>query len=159
MTDSKKTDKTKEKVEELKKERDEFLSGWQRARADFSNYRKNERERLSEAQKRKKKKIFLDLLEVIDNFELAEKNIDKEDLKNDTVVGLLNVKKQLLDILKSYGVKEMKVEGKEFDPNIHEAVAMIESDDDPDTIAEEVRKGYLIDGELLRPARVKVTKN
>lgn len=145
-------------LEEIRKKRDEYLEGWKRARADFVNYKKNEAARLSKARKKEKKKIILDLLEIVDNFYLAEKNIpDKE--KNDYLTGLLNIRKQMEKFLKSYGVEEIDTVGNEFDPNIHEAVAMVDSEEsDNNKIIEEVNKGYLLDGELLRPAKVKVAK-
>lgn len=165
MTKEKKEKKEEEKKnneEELKKikeEREEYLNGWKRARADFINYKKNEKSRLEEAKRAEKKKHILELIEVLDNFRLAEKNMDKDRVNENYLSGFMTIKKQLVNILKSNGVEEINSTGKEFDPNLHEAVAMVEKEGvDSEKIIEEVRKGYLLDGELLRPAKVKVAK-
>lgn len=166
MTNKVEKEKKKKKEEEgeeyelreVKKRRDEYLEGWKKARADFVNYKRNETARLSRVKKNEKKKIILDLLKIIDNFYLAEKNIP-EDKKNDYLIGLLNIRKQMEKFLIDYGVEEIDTIGKEFDPNIHEAIAMVDSEKhDNNTIVEEVSRGYLLDGELLRPAKVKVAK-
>lgn len=150
--------KEENKLEETKKRRDEYLEGWKKARADFINYKRNETARLSKVKKNEKKKIILDLLKIIDNFYLAEKNIPEEK-KNDYLIGLLNIRKQMEKFLIDCGVEEIETIGKEFDPNLHEAIAMVDSNDhDNNIIVEEVNKGYLLDGELLRPAKVKVAK-
>ena len=147
------------KLQELKKERDEYLNGWKRARADFINYKKNEKSRIAKARKNEKKDIILEILSILDNFNIAEKNIDKEEVSDDYWSGLMSIKRQLENLLFSYGVEPIECLGEEFDPNIHEAVAMIEDENTTsEQIVEEVRKGYLLDGELLRPAKVKVAK-
>ncbi len=152
-------DKNLKELEEVKKERDEYLNGWKRARADFANYKKNEGSRLKEARRKEKKKHILEFLEVLDSFRLAEKNMDKEEVDKNYLDGFESIKKQLLNILKSNGVEEIDSVGEKFDPNLHEAVVMIEKEGvDSEEIIEEVRKGYLLDGELLRPAKVKVAK-
>ena len=69
------------------------------------------------------------------------------------------LEKQLKKLLKSYGVEEISAIGEEFDPNLHEAVAMVDVEDaNQEEIIEVVRRGYFMDGELLRPAQVKVAK-
>ncbi len=147
-----------ENIEKIKKERDEYLNGWKRARADFVNYKKKQESKIIEAKKRERRKMILDFLEILDNFYLAEKNIP-EDEQNDYLLGLLNIKKQIINILKNYGVEEIKTVGEEFDPNLHEAVAMVDVEEEENNkIVEEINKGYLLNGELLRPAKVKVAK-
>jgi len=154
--DNGQVDKTK--MEKVKKERDKYLDGWKRAKADFVNYKNNEIARLESVKKREKKKILLDLLEIMDSFALAEKNIPETE-KNDYLIGLLNIKKQLEKLLDNYGIREIETVGKEFDPNLHEAAAIVVNDSvEDDIIVEEINKGYLLDGELLRAAKVKVAK-
>ncbi len=147
-----------ENTKTIKKERDEYLEGWKRARADFVNYKKNEAARIEAAKKRVKKDFINDILEILDNFYLAEENMT-EDEKGHYSTGFINIRKQFEKLLKDRGVQIIDCEGREFDPNLHEAIAMIDSEKgESDEIAEVVRKGYLLDGELLRPARVKVIK-
>ncbi|MGM0438851.1 MAG: nucleotide exchange factor GrpE [Patescibacteria group bacterium] len=149
----------KNELEKLKAEKEEYLNGWKRARADFSNYKKNEKARIEKARKQEKKKLILEVLEVLDNFYLAEDNIDKDKVDENYLSGFSSIKKQLENLLNSYGVEEISAVGEDFDPNLHEAVAMVEIEDaNQEEIIEVVRKGYLMDGELLRPARVKVAK-
>ena len=165
MTKDKKEKKEKEEkkneedIKKIKEEREEYLNGWKRARADFVNYKKNESARLEKAKRTEKKKHILELIEVLDNFQLAEKNMDKDRVNENYLSGFMTIKKQLVNILKSNGVEEINSTGEEFDPNLHEAVAMVEKEGvDSEKVIEEVRKGYLLDGELLRPAKVKVAK-
>lgn len=170
MTKKKKEKKNKEEevdqVEELKEEikkieaeKEEYLSGWKRAKADFINYKKKEKERSKKEKWRIKKKIVLDMLEVLDSFYLAEKNIDKSQVDENFLSGFRNIKKQLIDTLSSYGLEEVPSVGEIFDPNLHEAVVMVEDEEaEEEEVIEEVRRGYFLDGELLRPARVKVSK-
>ncbi len=146
-------------LEKLKQENEEYLNGWKRAKADFINYKKNESEIIKKEVEREKKKLFLDLLDILDSFNLAEKNITKEDLKNGNLVGLLKIKEQLEKLLKNNKITEIKTVGEDFDPNLHDAIVICEKEEtESDKIIEEIKKGYLIDGQLLRPAQVKVTK-
>ena len=134
--------------EECEKKASEYLAGWQRARADFLNYKKEEMERIGEFLKYASEEFVLKIIPVLDNFEMAEKNLS-EDIKNsENIKGILQIKKQLEDFLKNQGVEEIKTAGEKFDLNFMEAVQN----------AEEERKGYKINGRLLRPAKVRVTK-
>jgi len=83
-----------------------------------------------------------------------------EDLKNDEKIkGILKIKTQIKDFLKSQGVEEIECLGKKFDPNLHEVVEEVNKEGvEPGTVIEEIRKGYKINGRLLRPAKVRVTK-
>ena len=123
-------EEVKNELGECQKQRDEYLAGWQRARADLLNYKKEEIERIGELIKYVGEEIILKILPILDNFELAEKNSS----------GFSQIKIQLKDLLKSYGVEEIKSEGK-FDPQIHEVVGESEK-------FEEVQKGYTINGRL-----------
>ncbi|MBI2449983.1 MAG: nucleotide exchange factor GrpE [Candidatus Nealsonbacteria bacterium] len=147
----------KKKLEECDKQKEEYLAGWQRARADFLNYKKEEMERIAELLKYGTEELVLKVLPILDNFESAEKNLsNKED---DNIRGLLQIKKQLQDLLKSQGMEEIKTVGEKFDANWHEIVGEVEErGKEPGVIIEEIQKGYIINGRLLRPAKVKVVK-
>jgi len=107
----------KKKLEECEKLKDEYLAGWQRERADFLNYKREELERIGEILKYTNVGLILNILPILDNFEIAEKKIP-EDLKNDeNVKGILQLKNQILDFLKNQGVEEIKSLGEKFDPN------------------------------------------
>ncbi len=149
----------KKKLAEYEKKRDEYLAGWQRSRADFLNYKKEEIERIGEILKYGGEELILKLLPILDNFYLVEKKLP-ENLKNDeNVKGILQIKAQILDFLKNQGVEGIKTVGKKFDPNFQEAVQTIEKKGaEPGIVLEETQKGYTIYGRVLRPAKVKVIK-
>lgn len=149
----------KKKLEECQKKRDEYLAGWQRARADFLNYKKEEMEKIKEILKYGNENLILKILPILDNFYLIEKKLP-ENLKNDeNLKGVLQIKTQFQDFLKNQGIEEIKTIGKKFDPNFMEAVEEAEAKDKKSgTIIEEIQKGYTIHGKVLRPAKVKVAK-
>ena len=93
------------------------------------------------------KMFILPLLEIMDNFDRAG-TLD---------AGIESIKKQLEDYLKANGVEAMKVAGEKFDPLKHEAMESVDGDESG-VVAEEKQKGYLMKGEVLRPAKVKVYK-
>ncbi len=147
------------KLKECQKSKDEYLAGWQRARADLLNYKKGESERLQEFLKFTTESWFWKFLSILDNFEVAEKKIPAK-LKEDVhVKGILQIKKQLLDFLRTQGIEEIEALGLKFNPSFHEAVDEVETKDkESGTIIEEIQKGYKFDNKVLRPAKVKVAK-
>lgn len=171
----KKPEDLKKKLEECEKLRNEYLAGWQRARADFLNYKKEEMERMSEIIKYANIELILKTLPILDNFELAENKL-AENLRNDeNVKGILQIKTQIIDFLKNQGIEEIKSLGEKFDPNLHEVTEEVEPSFAPASaeakackkategkesgiIITEVQKGYFLHGKVIRPARVKVAK-
>ena len=157
----------KKKLEEYEKQKCEYLTGWQREKADFLNYKREEMERVGEFLKYANEAFILKILPVLDNFEVVKRKLP-ENLKNDeNVKGLLMIKNQILDFLKSQEVEEIKSIGEKFDPHLHEIVGEVASSEalakenkriESGIIIEEIQKGYKINGRLLRPAKVKVTK-
>jgi molecular chaperone GrpE len=152
-----KLEELKKELEECQKKRDDYLAGWQRARADFLNYKKEEIERIEELLKYAGVELILKMLPILDNFDLIEKKLADRLKKDENLKGILQIKIQILDFLKSEGVKEMKAVGEKFDPNFHEAVETVEGKE-PGKVLEETQKGYLLNGRVLRPAKVKVSK-
>jgi molecular chaperone GrpE len=150
---------SKEKLEKCEKQKEEYLAGWQRARADFLNYKKEEMERISGLVLYAHEEMILKILPILDNFSLVEKKLPSDLKNNSNMEGVLQIKNQFQELLKNYGVEEMKVLGEKFNPNFHEAVEEVEiKDKEKGIIVEEIQKGYLIQGKVLRAARVKVTK-
>src|SRR4030042_5000221 len=145
----------KKKLEECLKQKDEYLAGWQRARADFLNYKKEEMERITALLAYAGEELILKIIPILDNFELIEKKLPEGLKKDENVKGILQLKNQILDFLKNQGVEEMKTAGEKFDPNLHEAIETKEGGESG-VIIEEIQKGYIINGRLLRPAKVKV---
>lgn len=153
-----KKEKKPTKLEECQQQKDEYLAGWQRAQADLMNYKKEESTRTGEILKYKQTETLLNELQLLDNFDIAEKLMPK-DLKNDPHVdGLLKIKIQLLNYLKSQGLEEIKVLNSQFDPNFCEVLEEVAAEEESGTIVEVAQKGYLLDGKVIRPAKVKTAK-
>ncbi len=141
-----------------KHKKNEYLENWKRERAAFLNYKKEEGERMERVIKFANQELILNILDILDNIYIAEEKLPK-DLKGDEwVKGILNIKSQILEFLKNQGVEEIKCLKKEFDPNFHEAVEMAESDSKPGIIIKEIKKGYILNGRVIRPAKVKIAK-
>jgi len=152
-------DSFKKKLKECQKEKEEFLTGWQRARADFLNYKKEEAERVRRILKYANEDLVFKILPILDNFEKAEEGISKELKDDEYFKGILQIRNQLQGLLKSQGVEEIKSLGEKFNPNFHEVVEEVKVEDkESGIVVEETQKGYMFEGKLLRPAKVKVTK-
>ena len=151
-------DEAKKLVEKLKKcevEKDEYLNGWKRAKADFINYQKDEAKRFEEAIKFANWDLVRDLITVLDSFDLAIVVLGKEVEK-----GIYLIRNQLEDVLRKRGLEKIMIPvGQKFDPTLHEAISEVESDQPAGTIVEEVERGYSLNGRVIRPARVKITKS
>jgi molecular chaperone GrpE len=161
-----KVEELKKKIEELKKQleeteklKEEYLNGWKRARADLLNYKMEELERMEKVKEKVREKLFFEFLPVLDSFDRAEKLISEKERGNNSIQGLLQIKKQILEWLKKYGVERMECKGEKFNPLYHEVVEEVDTDEyETGVIIEEVEKGYKIGNNILRPAKVKVAK-
>ena len=141
---------------------DEAKEALARRQADFENYRKRiERER-GEAHSRVVSDVARKLLPVVDNLGRAldaEKTVQSHESREfrHFLHGVELINKQLSDVLESLGIQPIISVGERFDPHIHEAVVTEPSDQyEPDTVTEELARGYRIGDRLLRPAMVKV---
>lgn len=158
-TENIKIEKIKKELKECQELGQEYLTGWQRARADFINYKKEEEERIKRLLEWQKENLILKILPILDNFQLAEENLDEGLKKQQNVSGLRQIKKQLEEFLKTQGAEELDVLDKEFDPNTSEAVEEIEKKDvQAGIVLEIIQKGYCLNGKIIRPAKVVVNK-
>ncbi len=125
--------------------------------AEFDNYRRRTRQEQALAEQNGKREVLLELLEVMDDFERALLHLGNAP---DAVAdGLRLIHERFSDVLHSNGVISFDSEGKPFDPTVHEAMTLIDSDgEESGTVYTEHRRGYFINGKLLRPARVAVLK-
>jgi molecular chaperone GrpE len=159
MSDKKNLKKKKKTPDKKKLQAQEYLEGWQRAKADFENYKKEEDRRFQELTQRLKADFILQLLPVIDNFEEAFKHLSDQDKKADWLQGILKIKEQLEKILKDDNVEEIAAKGKDFDPNFHEAVGEAKSEaKHRDKVIKVLQKGYKMGDDVIRPAKVYVGK-
>lgn len=145
-----------DELTEAEKQRDEYLSGWQRTKADFINYKKEEMKRLQDVAAYGNEDLIRDLIAVLDNFDLALRNMEKAGAVER---GIYLIRSQIDDILKKRGLEKVEVkEGDEFDPMVAEAMAEVPSERPPGTIVEEVEPGYRLKEKVIRAARVIISK-
>ena len=126
--------------------------------ADFDNFRKRTNKEKEELETQVKCKTITELLPVVDNFERARSHLNPQADSGQTIhKSYQSVYKQLVDCLKRVGVSPMRPEGKEFDPNLHEAVMREQTEEYPEgTVMEELVRGYFLGDRILRHAMVKV---
>jgi molecular chaperone GrpE len=147
-----------QKLADCQKAKKEYLAGWQRARADFLNYKKTEEARRNEFLKAQKESFLLEAVAILDNFERAAECLTEKDKEDNNIRGFLQIKKQFEIFLKNNGLEEIKALGEKFDPALHEAVeVLIDKDSGPGVVVSVVRKGYRFDGRTIRPVRVKIS--
>lgn len=146
----------KQELEECKKQVEENLAGWQRAKADLVNYKKDQEKYLEEFRKYASEDMIIKLLPTIDSFELATKHLPKDLKDSDWAKGMICIKNQFDNFLKDVGVEEIKSVGEKFDPSLFESVGEEESDQEEGIIIAEIQKGYKMFGKVVRVGKVKV---
>ena len=134
----------------------EHHDAWLRAKAETENVRRRAAEDIAKASKFAVEKFARELLAVKDSLEagLATENPSVESLKSGTELTL----KQLVAAFEKSSLKEINPVGEKFDPNFHQAISMIEADQEPNTVVTVLQKGYLLAERVLRPALVVVAK-
>ncbi len=148
------------KIDEHKKSAKENFEKLKRAQADFENYKKILDKDKQEFVKYAEKGIILDILSLIDEFEIALNAVRKEIEDNEKLKGIKVIYNKFIEFLNKMGVKPIKAIGEPFDPFLHEALLSEKTDEYPeDTILQEIKKGYYLKDKVLRPALVKISKN
>ncbi len=144
---------------ETKRERDEYLELARRTRADFENYRKRVARETSEALARGKAELARELLPVIDNLERALETRAEPSAHEALVKGVALVHEELRGRLQSAGVEAFDPTGEAFDPQLHEALSTQPAEGtEPGVVVETLSKGYRLNGQVLRPAKVVVSR-
>lgn len=147
-------DQIKDELKSITEEKDEYLNKLKRMKADFVNYRNRTKKEKNRIESRTKMDFINSILPVIDNFERALKSVDED---SEFLSGVQMIYKQLLDVLKKEGLEIIDTEGQEFDPQYHEAIMQLDTDEyESGYIVEEVQKGYILEDIVVRPAMVKV---
>lgn len=154
-----KKDDLEKKLEECNLQKNEYLSMLQRAQADLINYKKEEALRIKEVGDYIKELILTQIFPILDNLKKAEDQIPR-DLRNDpNINGLLKIGEQIEGFLRNQGFERIEAAGKDFNPNFHEAVQTLDMPNEKSgKIIEEIQRGYILNGRVVRPARVKVVK-
>jgi molecular chaperone GrpE len=146
-------------IENLQKEKDELFAQLQRVSADYANFQKRVPRQISDSISYEKEKIIKSLLPMLDNFEHTLQNAAKAENTEAIAKGVKIIYDQMLDILKSHGVEQMKTLGHPFDPTSHSAMMRkSEPEKDDNIVLEEFQKGYKLNGRVIRPSKVVVNK-
>ncbi len=142
-----------------KKEKEEYLLGWQKERADFANYKKEEDSRRVMFSEAMRERILSSFLSVMDSFNMAFTNKEAwEKVDPNWRKGVEYIYSQMNGVFEEYGVKPVGIDGEVFDPSQHESIDMVATDkkEDNHKIANVIQKGYKLGERVIRPARVNV---
>ena len=148
-------------IDDLEKQCGEYLNLLQRTKAEFENYKKRSKKEKSDLEYYANEGLLLKLLPILDNIQRSiafmENGIDARMLR--FFEGMKMVEKQFVDLLFEYGVVPFESIGKTFDPNVHQALFVVERDDiESGVVVDEIEHGYMIYDKVLRDAKVSVSK-
>jgi len=148
-----------EELDDLRKKVDDFSDGWQRERAEFSNYKKRITRDQDAEKQNSKLAILRKYLDIHDDLELAIKNMPDHVKSDAWVNGIMLIYQKLSNLLNSEGMQLIPAENCAFNPAFHEAISSEEVEGfESGKIIEVVQKGYMIGDRVIRPARVRVAK-
>ena len=161
-------DKLCQQIDNLQKEKDELFEKLQRVSADYANFQKRVPKQIADTICYEREKIIKTLLPVLDNFEHTLQNAPAVLLRKDEAAGAENadvlvkgiqiIYDQMLDILKSHGIEQIKALGQKFDPALHEAMMKkTRPDTEENIVLEEFQKGYKLNGRVIRPTKAVVS--
>lgn len=145
--------------QKLQTQSQEYLEGWQRARAEFANYKKRVDRDMKDSYQNAAGDVIKSLLPVIDDFDRALEHIPQDLQGNQWVSGVEMIQRKLNKMLDDFGVTVVDATGQEFDPMLHEAIG-----EDADTeipsghVTVTMQKGYRVGDRVLRPALVRVAR-
>jgi len=142
-----------------KKEKEEYLTGWQKERAEFANYRKQEDDRKAIFSEAMRERILMRFLTVLDSFNMAFANKESwEKVDENWRKGVEYIYSQMNAIFEEYGIKPVGEEGEAFDPSIHQSIDVVETDKKEleHKVANVIQKGYKLGERVIRAARVNV---
>ena len=146
-------------LKECKAQKEEYLTGWQKERADFANYRRQEEDRRAGFSESVRERVLSRFLSVMDSFNIAFANKEAwEKVDPDWRKGVEYIYGQMNTIFEEYGVKEVGEVGEIFDPNIHQSIELVPTDkkEFDHTISSVIQKGYKLGERVIRPARVNI---
>lgn len=147
----------KKELKEYKKQTAEYLSGWQRAKADFVNSRREEEKNREIFAKFANERLLEEVIRIADSLELAS-NADEDNQTASLKKGIDQTYHQLLQIMRGYGVVFIEAVGLPFNPEEHESIAEEEVDDleKDQMVLAEIQRGYKMHDKVLRPTKVKI---
>lgn len=143
----------------LKKQNEEYLAGWQRARADYQNLQKDTARRITENSKYATEALLLELLPIVDHFKYAFKGIPAEERDSSWLKGIEYIQSNYMKILEEHGVEVIPTVGELFNPDLHESVEEVEADGvKTGIVVEEMATGFKLNGKVIQCAKVKIAK-
>ncbi|MDW8395039.1 MAG: nucleotide exchange factor GrpE [Anaerolineae bacterium] len=147
-------------LDEARAQAAEYLDGWQRARAEFANYKKRQEQQQAELRAFATLDLVRRLLPILDDFERAAKTLPQGIAHMTWIEGVMLIQRKLQLVLEAEGVKPIEVKpGDAFDPLYHEAVTHDEAEGfNSGQIIEELQRGYLLGERVIRPTLVRVAK-
>ena len=160
LTEKDKLGKLRLELKACQSERQEYLEGWQRSKADFVNARKNHEREKEDLARYATEGVLADIVDVLDTFDLAFSHKESwEKVDRNWRLGVESIHAKLLGTLLSHGLREIEIKtGDPFDPNRHQSVKAEPTSDKAmdDTIARVIQKGYQLGDRVMRPAKVVV---
>lgn len=147
--------------QESERKADEYLDRLKRLQAEMENFQKITRRQVQEVTSRASERLLAKLLPSLDALQQAVMVATSDNAlrPDETAVGLKMLQKQLIEVLRSEGLEEIEAVGKPLDPELHEVVSYVETDEKPENIVvEEVQRGYTLNGKVIRPSLVVVNK-
>ncbi|MEX1255056.1 MAG: nucleotide exchange factor GrpE [Dehalococcoidia bacterium] len=142
------------RLEEEKQKAQDYLSSWQRAAADYQNFKRRVEQERSEVGRLANAAVIFNLLPLVDDLERALRNVDTKLAGLTWIDGIWLIYRKFQNVLESAGVKEIQAEGQPFDPNVHEAIS--EAPGEEGKVVSVVQKGYTLGDRVIRPAMVVV---
>ena len=151
--------KLREEIKKLQKEKEEYLTGWQRAKADYINLQKELSSAHVSTSILTKEKVVEKLLPALDSFEMAFANLEHwEKLDKEWQNGIKSIHKQFLSGLLGSGIETIEESNVPFDPSVHQSISTVNTDDEArdHTVEKVLQVGYKIGERVIRPAKVTI---
>ncbi|MCX8053503.1 MAG: nucleotide exchange factor GrpE [Armatimonadetes bacterium] len=146
-----------EELDQLRKDVEESQNHYLRVLADFDNFRKRQREETARQVGLAREELLLKFLPLVDNLERTLEAAEAQHSYESLVEGVSLTLRQVKEMLQKEGVEPIDAVGQEFNPELHEAMMRVETDEYPEnTVIDEFEKGYTLNGKVIRPARVRV---
>ncbi len=149
-------DQLRAQLEEERRKAQDYLASWQRAAADYQNFKRRVDEERAETARFANASLVINLLPVVDDIERALASIDVNLRGYTWVEGVYLIYRKLVAVLENAGVSEIPADGRDFDPTVHEAISQAEGEEGK--VIAVVQKGYKLGDRVVRPALVVVGK-
>lgn len=151
-------EKLNQELTEFKQKAEDYLASWKRTAADFENYKKRREKEDRELLQFAQEVTVVKMLPTLESLEQALKQAPNDPKFKTWSEGVIKIVQQLEKVLLEMGVEKIKAVGEKFDPDLHEAVEQVEGEEASGTILEEIQTGYKLNGKVIKPAKVKVTR-